>query len=78
MLESHAQALHGGEHGPIVVAGNADKSRLILVLEKRIEPSMPPEGNKGPSTAEIAVLKAWIEAGAHGPEKRVRRRSRKS
>jgi WD40 repeat protein len=66
VLESHAQALHGGEHGAIVVAGNADKSRLILVLEKRIEPAMPPEGNKGPSTAEIAVLKAWIQAGAHG------------
>lgn len=68
VLESHAQALHGGEHGAIVVAGNADKSRLILVLEKRIEPSMPPEGNKGPSTAEIAVLKAWIGAGAHAPK----------
>ena len=68
VLESHAQALHGGEHGAIVVAGNAAKSRLILVLEKRIEPAMPPEGNKGPSTAEIAVLKDWIEAGARGPK----------
>jgi WD40 repeat protein len=68
VLESHLQALHGGEHGAIVVAGNPDKSRLILVLEKRIEPAMPPEGNKGPSTAELAVLKAWIQAGARGPQ----------
>jgi WD40 repeat protein len=68
VLESHPQALHGGEHGAIVVAGNAEKSRLILVLEKRIEPAMPPEGNKGPSKTEIAVLKAWIWAGAHGPQ----------
>jgi hypothetical protein len=68
VLESHAQTLHGGEHGAVVVAGNAEKSRLILALEKRIEPSMPPEGNKGPSATEIAILKAWIQAGAHGPK----------
>lgn len=67
VLESHSQALHGGEHGSIVVAGNPEKSRLILVLEKRIEPSMPPDGNKGPSADEIAILKAWIQAGARGP-----------
>jgi hypothetical protein len=66
VLESHAQTLHGGEHGAIVVVGNAEKSRLMLVLEKRIEPAMPPEGNKGPSKDEISVLKAWIQAGAHG------------
>jgi WD40 repeat protein len=66
VLESHAQALHGGEHGAIVVAGNCEKSRLILVLEKRIEPAMPPAGNKGPSKNEISVLKAWILAGARG------------
>src|SRR5580704_13640871 len=63
VLESHAQTLHGGEHGAIVVVGNAEKSRLMLVLEKRIEPAMPPEGNKGPSKDEISVLKAWIQAG---------------
>lgn len=66
VLESYSQALHGGEHGAIVVAGNAEKSRLILVLEKKIEPAMPPAGNKGPSKDEIAVLRAWIQTGAHG------------
>lgn len=64
VLESHTQAMHGGEHGAIVIAGNAERSRLIQVLEKRIEPAMPPEGNKDPTAAEIAVLKAWIQAGA--------------
>ncbi len=67
VLETYTRALHGGEHGAIVLAGNAEKSRLILVLEKRIEPAMPPEGNKGPSAAEIGVLKSWIQAGAHAP-----------
>jgi WD40 repeat protein len=67
VLETYTQALHGGEHGAIVLAGTPEKSRLILVLEKRIEPAMPPEGNKGPSAAEIGILKSWIQAGAHGP-----------
>jgi WD40 repeat protein len=28
---------------------------------------MPPEGNEGPTAAEIDVLKRWIDAGAKGP-----------
>jgi WD40 repeat protein len=64
VLESHAQILHGGEHGAILVAGRAQQSRVIRLLEKKAEPSMPPEGNAGPDAAEIAVLKGWIAAGA--------------
>jgi hypothetical protein len=64
VLESHAQILHGGEHGAILAAGKAEQSRMIRLLEKKAEPSMPPEGNAGPDSAEIAVLKAWIAAGA--------------
>ncbi len=64
VLESHAQVLHGGEHGAILVAGKATESRMIRQLEKKAEPAMPPEGNVGPSVAEIDVLKAWIAAGA--------------
>jgi hypothetical protein len=64
VLESHAQILHGGEHGAILVAGKVEQSRVIRLLEKKAEPSMPPEGNVGPDSAEIAVLKAWIAAGA--------------
>jgi WD40 repeat protein len=68
VLESYPQALHGGEHGAIFVAGSVEKSRLILVLEKKAEPAMPPAGNKGPSQEEISVLKAWIQAGARGSQ----------
>ncbi len=64
VLESHAQVLHGGEHGAILVAGKAAESRMIRLLEKKAEPAMPPEGNVGPNAAEIDVLKAWIAAGA--------------
>lgn len=67
VLETYAQAMRGGEHGKAIVIGNAETSRLIRVLEKRDEPVMPPEGNQGPSRAEIAILKAWIQSGAKGP-----------
>jgi hypothetical protein len=64
VLESHAQVLRGGEHGAILVAGKADQSRLIRLLEKKSQPNMPPEGNAGPGAAEISLLRAWIAAGA--------------
>ena len=64
VLETHAQLLRGGEHGAVLVPGQLEQSRLIRLLEKRAEPSMPPEGNAGPPPVEIAVLKAWIAAGA--------------
>ncbi len=64
VLESHALVLHGGEHGAILVAGKAEQSRVIRMLEKKAQPVMPPEGNAGPDAAEIAVLKAWIAGGA--------------
>jgi hypothetical protein len=64
VLESHALLLHGGEHGAILVAGQAEQSRLIRVLQKKAEPAMPPAGNAGPDAAEIALLKAWIAVGA--------------
>jgi WD40 repeat protein len=64
VLENHAQVLKGGEHGAILVAGKADQSRVLRLLEKKAEPAMPPEGNAGPDAAEIAVLRAWIGGGA--------------
>ena len=33
VLESHAQILHGGEHGAILVAGRVEQSRMIRLLE---------------------------------------------
>lgn len=67
-LQSFAGVMQGGENGKIVVAKDAAKSRLLGVLEGRLEPAMPPEGSKRPSKTELARLKAWIEAGASGPK----------
>jgi WD40 repeat protein len=41
---------------------------LVRVLVGEIEPTMPPEDNERPTPEEIAVLRAWIDAGAKGPD----------
>src|SRR5437868_1228501 len=61
-LEKFDELLKGGAGGVVVVPGRSEQSRLLLVLDGREKPAMPPEGNEGPKAAEIAVLKRWIEA----------------
>lgn len=67
ILESFEAALKGGKRGGVIVPGKSDLSRLVLTLEKKVKPVMPPEGNEGPKPEEIAILKGWIDAGAKGP-----------
>jgi hypothetical protein len=68
-LETFEALKQGGGSGEdIFVAGRADASRLVRVLTGDIEPKMPPEDNPAPTQAEIDVLRAWIDAGAKGPE----------
>ena len=59
----------GGESGPTINPGDVDSSLLIrAVLYSGDGPQMPPEdaGGKLPD-AEIALLKQWIQQGAHDP-----------
>lgn len=66
-LASHADLLKGGEHGAAVVPAASDRSRLVLMLTAKAEPVMPPKGEAAPTAAEVALLRAWIDAGAKGP-----------
>lgn len=68
-LDALASLNQGGEHGPVVVPGRADQSRLLLSIEGKIKPRMPPKDNPRPNAAEIALLKAWIDGGAKGDTK---------
>jgi WD40 repeat protein len=67
VLESHAAAMKGGEHGAAIVPGKSGESRMIRMLTGELKPMMPPEDNERPTPAEIAILKAWIDTGAKGP-----------
>ena len=64
-LESYAALLEGGQHGPVLVAGKADASRIVGMVEGKLKPAMPPrKASRRPTPDEAAVLRAWIDAGA--------------
>ena len=65
-LDTAALATTGGKNGPAIEPGKAAASLLLQrVSDTDDRTRMPPEGK--PLTAEqIALLKAWIEKGAHG------------
>jgi WD40 repeat protein len=64
-LESYKALREGAESGPVVVPGKADESPLVLLTEKKEKPHMPPkEARRFPSDSEVAVLRAWVNAGA--------------
>ncbi len=67
VLDDYAALLKGGKRGGVVVAGSPDRSRLLLVLEGKAQPKMPPKDSDPPKPEEIAVLRAWVAAGAPGP-----------
>ncbi|MEZ6044357.1 MAG: c-type cytochrome domain-containing protein [Planctomycetaceae bacterium] len=66
-LQTFAALQEGGVSGPTFVAGKSADSLLIKVLTGQSETIMPPEDNEVPTKSEIALLAAWIDAGAKGP-----------
>lgn len=68
-LETHTDLMLGGESGESIVPGDAAASFLIRTVTKEEKPRMPPKREPQPTEAEIAVLKAWVDAGAKGPPK---------
>jgi hypothetical protein len=67
-LESFSSLQKGTEKGPAVLPGDPKGSLMIRALTGVSKPSMPPKGEPRPEATEIALVAAWIEAGAHGPE----------
>lgn len=67
-VETFAELMRGGESGPSIVPGKAAESFLVRTVTKEEKPTMPPKKEPQPTEKEIAVLKAWVDAGAKGPE----------
>jgi WD40 repeat protein len=65
VMETYEDLMKGGEKGAALVAGNSAKSRLVMMVEGRAKPKMPPK-KELPGEA-LAVIKAWIDAGAPAP-----------
>ncbi len=62
-LTSREALLKGGEHGKVIVPGDARTSKLYRLITHAEEPNMPEEADKLPDEA-IAAIGQWIDAGA--------------
>lgn len=69
-LESHQALMKGGDSGASIVASDANASNLLKRIIDLDDP-MPPAGNavgaKQLNEAEVALIRAWIAAGALAP-----------
>ncbi|HVJ81290.1 MAG TPA: DUF1549 domain-containing protein, partial [Planctomycetia bacterium] len=67
-LDRKKSAMAGGDGGPAIVPGDAANSPLIRYVAGE-EPGLEmPPGEKRLEPKEIAVLRAWIDAGAAWPD----------
>jgi len=64
-LDTAAGLTKGSDTGPVVVAGQPEKSKLIAAVKRTIENAMPPD--KPLPKEAVAVLVEWVTAGASFP-----------
>ena len=70
-LDSREGLAAGGGTGPVIVPGKADESLLVQAVRRVDEQlAMPPDAPLAP--AEVALLAAWVDAGAPHPEGPIR------
>jgi WD40 repeat protein len=70
VLENFESLMKGGEIGAALIPGKSTNSLLVKMIEGRFEKDgkkkiMPPGKRDKLSQSEIAIIKAWIDAGAH-------------
>jgi Planctomycete cytochrome C/WD domain, G-beta repeat len=63
-VESFASLMLGSDSGPVLIPGKPDESRLLIQVEGKMKPAMPPKKARQPGRDKISVLRAWIAAGA--------------
>ncbi len=61
-MTSRELLLQGGDSGAVIDTAKAEESRILKVLAADSDPHMPP--NKQLSTNQVAVMHAWVAAGA--------------
>lgn len=65
-LAQYAAIMKGGDDGPVIVAGDAEKSDLIrrIALPRDHKDAMPAEGKTPLTEDQIKVLRWWVASGA--------------
>lgn len=68
-LDSRADALKGGDHGPALVAGKSSESLLVrVVMGTHPDLARMPKKGEPLSPEQIATLRTWIDQGAVWPQ----------
>lgn len=68
-MDTHELLLEGGETADAVVAGNVEKSELLVRIHLRpIDEGVMPDEGQALKPEEVALLDAWVEGGASWPE----------
>ncbi len=63
-VENYKTLLEGVPAGPVLVPGKANESKIVAQVEGTKKPTMPPKKATQPKPEEVALLRAWIDAGA--------------
>src|SRR5438067_4398711 len=67
-LDQRAAALQGGESGPAMIPGNSERSWIIRWLLGLDGLSRMPKSGDPLTADQIALIRSWIDEGAHWPE----------
>ena len=65
-MDSYDQLMKGTKFGPMVIAGDAEGSNLVVLMEGRADPSISmPHGSMKPvPQRETDTIRRWIDQGA--------------
>ena len=65
-MASYDELMKGTTHGPMIIAGDAEGSNLVVLMEGRADPSISmPHGDLDPvSKQDIEKIRQWINQGA--------------
>ena len=65
-MTSYDGMMKGTHNGPMVIAGDAEGSNMLVLMEGRADPSisMPHGQNQPVSKQDIQTIRLWIEQGA--------------
>ena len=65
-MATHESLLKGARFGPMVIAGDAEGSNMIVLMEGRADPSisMPHGQQKTVSKSDIQTIRLWVDQGA--------------
>jgi hypothetical protein len=64
-VASHEDLMRGTRFGPVVLAGDADSSVLVQLIEGRANPSLKmPHGDESLYPGEIETFLIWVSQGA--------------